>query len=115
MREKEIPQKKLVLYGRISVFILIILAVILTIFAQKIVFWFVLFSWSGLGVSLGPALIFSLYDRKINSGAILAGMVTGALVTVIWTQIPLLKSSLYELVPAFILSFTAILFFRRSS
>ena len=41
----------------------------------------------------------------------LAGMVTGAGVTVIWRNVPALKAMVYELVPAFILAFIAVIVF----
>ncbi|WP_297090196.1 hypothetical protein [Thermococcus sp.] len=42
-------------------FVIGILAAVLAYFAKDIIFWFVLFAWGGLGASIGPTLILSLY------------------------------------------------------
>jgi SSS family solute:Na+ symporter len=83
------------------------------------VFWLVLFAWSGLGASFGPAVIISLYWRRMTTWGAFAGIVTGAVVTVLWKSIPAIKNLIsdyipalkgltYELVPAFILACIAI-------
>ncbi|MEW6412083.1 MAG: hypothetical protein AB1483_06355 [Candidatus Zixiibacteriota bacterium] len=40
-----------------------------------------------------------------------AGMLTGAIVTIIWRNVEALKAIVYELVPAFILAFLAVIIF----
>ena len=90
-----------------------ILALLMAYLAQDLVFWLVLFAWAGLGASLGPALIFSLYSKKIRSFGILVGMVTGTVVTIIWKLILTERTGIYELIPAFILSCLVIVFFSR--
>ncbi len=101
---QSIPQKKLVLYSRLAVLLLVAAALILGILAQQLVFWLVLFAWAGLGASLGPTSILALYWKRTSRAAIFGGLITGTLVTIFWYNIPSLKSGLYELVPAFILS-----------
>ena len=106
---RQINQKQLVLYSRLSVFLLVILALVLGMLASELVFWLVLFAWAGLGASLGPTSVLALYWKGTTRAGIFAGLLTGTLVTIIWYNIPFLKNFLYELVPAFILSFLAII------
>ena len=94
--------------------ILIILAIISVFFAlteNRLIFEFVLYAWSAMGAAFGPVIILGLLWKKANKAGAIAAMVTGALVTVIWRNIPILKSTLYELVPAFVLAFLAMIIF----
>ncbi len=97
-----IPQQRLVLYSRIVVVTLVAAAVGFGLIAEKIgVFWLVLLAWAGLGASFGPTSILALYWRRTTRAGVIAGLVTGALVTIVWDRIPALNSRLYELIPAF--------------
>ncbi len=97
-----IPQKRLVLYSRIAVVALVAAAVGFGLVAEKIgVFWLVLLAWAGLGASFGPTSILALYWQRTTRAGVIAGAITGALVTVIWDRVPALNARLYELIPAF--------------
>lgn len=104
---QEIPQKKLVLYSRIVVVLLVAVALLFSLVAQELVFWLVLFAWAGLGASIGPTSILALYWRGTTRKGIFAGLITGTVVTIIWYYVPVLKNNLYELIPAFGLSLLA--------
>ena len=97
-----IPQQRLVLYSRIVVVALVAAAVGFGLIAEKIgVFWLVLLAWAGLGASFGPTSILALYWRRTTRAGVMAGLVTGAVVTIVWDRVPALNSLLYELIPAF--------------
>lgn len=102
--------RRLVLVSRLSVAVVLAGAVALGAFAKDTVFWLVLFAWAGLGASIGPALILSLYWRRMTLAGALAGIVTGAAVTVVWKQTAWLKAHIikYELVPGFLLAALAV-------
>jgi Na+/proline symporter len=68
------------------------------------IFWFVLFAWSGLGASFGPIILFTLYYKKTSREGAVCGILTGFLTTIIWKVTGLSDSITYELVPAFFLS-----------
>ncbi len=72
-------------------------------------FWLVLLAWSGLGASLGPVVIFSLYWKRMTAWGAFAGMLTGAVVTFVWDKVEVLNSAMYELVPAFLLACVALI------
>jgi Na+/proline symporter len=57
-----------------------------------------------LGASLGPTSILALYWKGTTKEGVIAGIITGTVVTIIWYFVPVLKSNMYELVPAFIAS-----------
>jgi len=101
---EEISQKKLVLYSRSVVVLLVIASLIFGLLAQDLVFWLVLFAWAGLGASLGPTSILALYWKHTTKTGVMAGLITGTMVVMVWYNIPVLKNAMYELIPAFILS-----------
>jgi sodium/proline symporter len=97
--------------SRIVVILSGILALVMAYLAQDLIFWLVLFAWGGLGASLGTSLIFSLYWKKTNTYGIVAGMITGTLVTILWKRFLSEPTGIYELIPGFILSALAIISF----
>lgn len=96
-----VPQKLLVLYSRAVVFILVVISLLFGFLAEELVFWLVLFAWAGLGASIGPTSILALYWKGTTRAGIFAGLITGTVVTIAWYYIPVLKNSIYELVPGF--------------
>jgi len=101
---RELSEERLVWWSRVSVLVLLIAAVVLGLAMPGLVFTLVLFAWAGLGASFGPPLILALYWRRTTRWGVLAGVVSGAVVTVVWRSIPTLAVLMYELVPAFSLS-----------
>ncbi|HKK20517.1 MAG TPA: sodium/proline symporter [candidate division Zixibacteria bacterium] len=97
---RSLDQKVLIIFGLLSVFF--------ALTKNRVIFDFVLYAWSVLGASFGPLIILGLFWKKTNRQGAIAGMITGLVVTVVWRNIPALKSALYELVPAFILAFIAV-------
>jgi len=104
VKGKEISQKKLVLLSRVVIILLVIIALILGAIASQLVFWLVLFAWAGLGASFGPTIILSLFWKRTTKQGVMAGLISGTLITIIWNQVHFLKATIYELVPAFIIS-----------
>ncbi len=86
-------------------------AAVLAFVAKDLIFWLVLFAWGGLGASFGTALILSLYWKRTNIAGVVAGMITGTLVTIIWKLFFVDTTGIYELIPAFFLSLGVILVF----
>jgi sodium/proline symporter len=70
--------------GRLTVAVVGVLGVALALTEVRLVFWFVLFAWSALGAAFGPLVLLSLSPRALNRYGALAGMLTGAGVTVAW-------------------------------
>jgi sodium/proline symporter len=66
------------------------------------------YAWAGLGASLGPAILVSLYWRRMTARGALAGVLTGGATVMIWSQAEGGIFDLYALVPGFVLSLVAI-------
>jgi sodium/proline symporter len=98
----QVADAVLVRLSRLVVAALVVGALFLGWVAQDLVFWMVLFAWAGLGAALGPPLLLTLYWKGTTRAGVLAGVVTGAVVTVAWYYTPALRAMVYELVPAFL-------------
>jgi sodium/proline symporter len=94
-------EKSRLLLGRAVVVLAGVLAMVLALVARDLVFWLVLFAWAGLGASLGPAVIFALYWKRTTRAGVLAGMITGTLITFFWKLWLKEPTGTYELLPAF--------------
>lgn len=103
----EAQQKHLVRLARIFTAIVAVIAFILGLRAERLVYWLVLYAWGGLAASFGPPLILSLLWKRTTKIGVFVGMVVGAVTIVIWYNVPVLKDFLYELVPGFAFSLLA--------
>jgi sodium/proline symporter len=101
-RDRQVDQKRLVFLSRVVVAFLVVLAVLLGFYAEQVVFWLVLFSWGGLGASLGPTSILGLYWKGTTRAGVIAGMLAGAGTVIAWELTPVLSEALYELIPGFL-------------
>ena len=93
---------------RMVLVVLAAISIALAATESRVIFEFVLYAWSVLGAAFGPVVILGLMWKRANKAGAIAGMLTGFVVTVVWRNIPVLKGALYELVPAFILAFLAV-------
>ncbi len=103
---KALPQKKLVVLSRLVVVVLVVISLLLGLMAESLVFWLVLFAWAGLGAAFGPTSILALFWKGTTRQGVMAGMVSGAVCVILWNRLPALSGLIYELIPAFLLSFT---------
>ncbi|NYR09547.1 sodium/proline symporter PutP [Psychrobacter sp. BI730] len=112
--DKDAPEARQVLVGRISVIIVAIVAIMLASNPDSSVLNLVSNAWAGFGAAFGPLVIFSLTWCGMNRNGAVAGMVVGALTVILWIYGPFqvdgmaLNSWLYAIVPGFILSTIAI-------
>jgi sodium/proline symporter len=76
--------RRSLLLGRITVAVVGLLGVLVALSEVRLVFWFVLFAWSGLGAAFAPLILLALARRGVNRHGALAAMLTGIGVTVAW-------------------------------
>ena len=100
--------------GKIVTLVIGAVGVIFALNGSPLIFWFVIFSWSGLGAAFGPPMLCALwYPRTTLRGAII-GMVGGFLTTIFWVLVMKpLTYDLLEIIPGFIVGMTLILLFRK--
>ena len=61
-----------------------LIGILVALTEVRLVFWFVLFAWSGLGASFAPLMLLALLKRGVNRCGALSAMLTGTGVTVAW-------------------------------
>ncbi len=105
---KDAEQRVLVRYSRLFTVLISVVAFLLAVMAKQLIFWLVLYAWAGLGASFGPPLLLSLWWKKTTKAGALAGLILGTLTVLVWYNVPVLKSLVYELVPAFFISLVAV-------
>jgi Na+/proline symporter len=70
---------------------------------SPVIFWFVLFAWSGLGSAFGPVVLCLLYYKKTTGAGVVAGMLAGFLTSVVWVLwLKPFSYDLYEALPGFV-------------
>jgi sodium/proline symporter len=105
---------QLAIYGKVATLFIGILGVALAFKMEQLVFWLVLFAWSGLGAAFGPVVLSLLYYKKTTGAGVVAGMSAGFLTSVIWVSVLKQHSyDLYEAIPGFIAGALATLLVSR--
>ncbi|KIL50687.1 proline:sodium symporter [Jeotgalibacillus alimentarius] len=106
--KRSASDKELVLVGRISVLLVALIAIILSLDSDSTILDIVSNAWAGFGSAFGPAILLSLYWKRMTRWGALAGMLTGAITVILWVYVLGLSGWLYEMIPGFILSTIAI-------
>ena len=107
--KKDAGQKELVVVGRIAVIVIAVVATALAMDPDAKVLELVSYAWAGFGGAFGPAILLSLFWNGMTRSGAIAGIITGSVTVIIWKQLQGGIFDLYELVPAFTLSFMVIL------
>lgn len=101
--------------ARLSVVTLSVLAIVFALNPDNTVLGVVSYAWAGLGASLGPVILVSLYWRAMTEASALIGVIVGACTVIIWSQLSGGIFDIYALVPGFLLSLLAIFIYGKLS
>lgn len=118
---RDASEKQLVLVGRISVFIVALVAIYLAYDRDSSILSLVSNAWAGFGAAFGPVVIGCLYWKDMTRNGALAGILSGAITVLIWIYAPItingqaLGTLMYEIVPGFIVCSLAIYFVSKLS
>ncbi len=109
--KKDAPDKQVMKVSKITLLLISLVAMILAVDDQSVIFQIVSFAWAGFGATFGPLMLFSLFWKNATKEGAIAGMLTGGIMVFVWKL--LLKPmggvfGIYELLPAFVLSSLAI-------
>lgn len=99
-------QSELVWCGRMMLLLVAVIAYVIALDPNSGILKLVSYAWAGFGASFGPAILISLFWRKMTLQGAIAGMVVGAATVIIWEAGAFF--GLYSIVPGFILSSIAI-------
>jgi sodium/proline symporter len=109
LARRHFPRLDLLTLGRIFTVMIGVVAFYLAWQTRELVFEMVSYAWSGLGASFGPALILTLWWRRTTKKGVIAGMLTGALTTVVWANLESLQILVTERLVSFVLAFLVII------
>ncbi len=104
---KKATDKQVMTMTRITLLAIAVIAIVLAIDENSVIFDLVSFAWAGFGATFGPLMLFSLFWKRTTRAGAVAGMVSGAAMVFIWKlKISELGGAfgIYELLPAFIIS-----------
>ena len=110
--KKDISEKILVLISRAMIVFLGAIAYGIALYSEvsgRNIFSVVSYAWSGLGSAFGPVLVMTLWWRKTTRQGVIMGLLTGFSVTIIWANIPYLRTMMTERLSSFILAFLAVI------
>lgn len=113
---KNASDKQVLFVSKITVLVVAVIAFVIALDQNSTVFTVVSYAWAGLGASFGPIIFLSLYNKNVTSKGAVAGIVTGAVVTILFKYVlaPLGGFwSIYEIIPGFVLSLIAVLLFSK--
>jgi sodium/proline symporter len=96
--------KELLTVSRLGIILVAALSYIIANFQFNTIYALVFYSWSGLGASFGPLLLFSLYSKRVNKYGAWAGILSGGGVAAIWPYFNHFKISIPNMIPGFIAS-----------
>jgi len=102
--------------GKIVTLLIGLVGIGFALHQTPLIFWFVLFAWSGLGAAFGPVLLCALWYPKTTLAGAVAGMLGGFLTTVAWVLwLKPLFFDLLEVIPGFIVGLALTVAFSRRS
>lgn len=105
--KKNATDKQVMLVSRVTLLIVALVGIIIALDENSVIFGIVSFAWAGFGATFGPLMLFSLFWKRINRAGAIAGMLAGGVSVFVWKLVlnPLGGIfSIYELLPAFIIS-----------
>ncbi len=108
---KDATEEEVLLVGRISVVFIALIALTLAMTPDSSVLGLVSYAWAGFGAAFGPALLLSLFWKRMNFAGALAGIITGGVTVVVWKQLSGGLFDVYEIVPGIVFATVAIVVF----
>lgn len=104
--KKGASEKKLMWISRIAVMLVSVIACILALNPNDSIMGIVSNAWAGFGAAFGPAIVFSLYWKRLTLKGTAAGIIGGAATVLIWEYIlpDAVTMGLYSIIPGVIVS-----------
>jgi sodium/proline symporter len=113
--KRELSDRAMVAFSRLITLAVGVAGMVLALTSDKLIFAMVSYAWSGLGSSFGPAILLTLLWKRTTGPAVIAGMLTGALTTVIWSSIPVLDAAVTARLVSFVRALIAVVGFALRS
>ena len=105
--KKNASDKQVMWVSRITLLAIAVIAALIALDENSVIFTIVSFAWAGFGATFGPLMIFSLFWKRTTRAGAIAGMLGGGSMVFIWKFLVAKLGgvfAIYELLPAFIFS-----------
>ncbi|WP_300732310.1 sodium/proline symporter PutP [uncultured Helicobacter sp.] len=99
---KEASSLAVMRLGRLGVLLVAVVAFLISTDKNSSVLSIVSYAWAGFGASFGSVMLFSLFWSRMTRIAAILGMVTGAIVVVVYKNFLSSYLEIYEIVPGFL-------------
>lgn len=81
---RRIDDRTLVIISRVAILVTGCIALVIAFSSKSLVYTLVHFAWAGIGCSFSPAVILSFFWKRFNSKGVIASLVSGFVVTLVW-------------------------------
>lgn len=105
--KKDATDRQVMRISRLTLLVIAIIAIVIALDENSVIFTIVSFAWAGFGATFGPLMLFSLFWKRTNRTGAIAGMVGGGLMVFFWKLVIRPMGgiwNIYELLPAFLFS-----------
>jgi len=104
----DLSERRIAWLGKLTTVVIGAVALVFALGQVRVVFWFVLFAWSGLAAAFTPVVLCSLFWKRTTRAGAIAGMIAGFVTAVVWViGFKARVLDLYEMIPGFAAGFAA--------
>ena len=100
---KDFLKRNGLIINKLAVLVIAVIAVVLAYNPKNTVLSLVEHAWAGLGATIGPVVLLSLYWEKMTKFGAVLGIILSASTVIIWKNLSGGIFDLYEIVPGFIM------------
>ena len=104
---KKASEKTLMWISRGAVIVVAIIAYIIALDPNSSVMGLVSYAWAGLGAAFGPAMLLSLFWKRMTIQGAVAGIISGGAGVILWEAF-FSWTDIYSLLPAFVLALVCV-------
>lgn len=104
---KKASDKEVLWISRFALLAITVIAIVIALDENSVIFTIVSFAWAGFGATFGPLMLLSLFWKRINRAGAIAGMISGGCMVFVWNLLIRPMGGIwdiYELLPAFVIS-----------
>ena len=100
--KQDAPSSVVLNLGKVGVLLVAIIAFLISTDKDSSVLSIVAYAWAGFGASFGSVMLFSLFWSRMTRVGAISGMITGAVVVVLYKNFFKEFFNIYEIVPGFL-------------
>jgi len=104
----DVGDRSLLRGSRMITLLVGLIGFLIALTSDKLIFSMVSYAWAGLGSSFGPLILLKITWKKVTWQGTIAGLVTGFVSTVVWSELSMLDSVISVRFVSWVLAFLAV-------